>query len=64
MDASKGVKEVEALKVKNRELVNNNRNMTSFVRAAQKEIDERQKELELLKKAKGDSAFVPIMIGT
>ena len=64
MGVSKGVQEVEGLRAKSRELVGNSMQMSSFVRAAQREIEERQKELELLKKAKGDSAFVPIMIGT
>ena len=59
MGVSKGVQEAEDVRAKNRELVGNNRNMSSFARATQREIDERQKELELLKKAKGDSAFVP-----
>ena len=59
MGVSKGFQEVEDLRAKNRELVGNNRNVSSFARAAQREIDERQKELELLKKAMGDSAFVP-----
>ena len=34
MTTSKGVKDNEALKVKNRDLVNNNRNMSSFARSA------------------------------
>ena len=59
MSVSKGVAEVEGLKANNRELVGNNRAMSSFARAAQKETDERQKELALLKKAMGDSEFVP-----
>ena len=41
MGVSKGVKELEDLRAKNRELVGNNRSMSSFARAAQKEIDER-----------------------
>ena len=41
MSVSKGVAEVEGLKVKNRELVSNNRSMSSFARAAEREIDDR-----------------------
>ena len=59
MSVTKGVAEAKGLKVKNRELVANNRSMMSYSKAAEKEIKERQKKLALLKKAKGESEFVP-----
>ena len=59
MATSAGVKENEELKVRNRELVSNNRNMLSFAKSAKKGIARLQKEIVLMKNAKGGSAFVP-----
>ena len=55
----KGFIQIEDLKKKNRKLVGDKRTMMGFAKSAEKEIAERQQELVLLKKAKGDNEFVP-----
>ena len=59
MDTSAAIKANEALKAKNRELSSTNRTMFSAFRDTEEEIARLQKEVELMKQAKGDSAFVP-----